>query len=154
VVRERREEAERLHARRHELAQVLGDLGGVRRRQRRDSGAGVGFHGAWTSCYQKCSAVGSLRYQNCSGMLEGMAVRGSRTGRRVMKVLDVLGRRWSLRVLWELRDGPLNFRALRAACDLVSPSSLNRRLAELRELGVVEAREDLGYSLTPAGGEL
>jgi len=88
-------------------------------------------------------------------MLEAMAtVRGSRTGRPVMKVLDFLGRRWSLRILWELRDGPLSFRALRAACDDVSPSSLNRRLAELRELGAVEAREELGYTLTQAGGEL
>ena len=87
-------------------------------------------------------------------MLGAMAVRGSRTGRPVMVVLDVLGRRWSLRILWELREGPLSFRALRAACDDVSPSSLNRRLAELRELGVVEAREEVGYALTPAGGEL
>lgn len=90
-------------------------------------------------------------------MLKAMAVRGSRTGRPVMVVLDVLGRRWSLRILWELRDGPLSFRALRAACDDVSPSSLNRRLAELRELGVVEtreAREEAGYALTPAGSDL
>ena len=28
-------------------------------------------------------------------------VRGSRTGRPIMVVLDVLGRRWALRVLWE-----------------------------------------------------
>ena len=87
-------------------------------------------------------------------MLEIMAVRGSRTGRPVMKVLDVLGRRWSLRILWELRDGPLSFRALRAACDDVSPSSLNRRLAELRELGVLESREEAGYALTRAGNDL
>lgn len=87
-------------------------------------------------------------------MLKAMAVRGSRTGRPVMVVLDVLGRRWSLRILWELRDGPLTFRALRAACDDVSPSSLNRRLAELRELGVVETRDDSGYALTPAGSAL
>jgi DNA-binding HxlR family transcriptional regulator len=83
-----------------------------------------------------------------------MAVRGSRTGRPVMKVLDVLGRRWSLRILWELRNGPLSFRALQAACDQVSPSSLNRRLAELRDLGVVESRDEAGYDLTRGGGEL
>ncbi|MCA9535849.1 MAG: helix-turn-helix transcriptional regulator [Myxococcales bacterium] len=82
-----------------------------------------------------------------------MSVRGSKTGRPVMRVLDVLGRRWSLRVLWELRDGPLTFRGLRDACDDVSPSSLNQRLADLRALGVVEAGED-GYALTSAGREL
>jgi DNA-binding HxlR family transcriptional regulator len=70
-----------------------------------------------------------------------------------MRVLDVLGRRWSLRVLWELRDGPRTFRALRAACDDVSPSSLNQRLAELRELGAIELGDD-GYALTAAGQRL
>jgi DNA-binding HxlR family transcriptional regulator len=70
-----------------------------------------------------------------------------------MRVLDLLGRRWALRALWELRDGPRTFRALRRACDDVSPSSLNQRLAELRALGVVALGED-GYGLTPAGSEL
>jgi DNA-binding HxlR family transcriptional regulator len=70
-----------------------------------------------------------------------------------MRVLDVLGRRWALRILWELRTGPQTFRALRAACDDVSPSSLNQRLAELRALGAIERRED-GYALSRAGGRL
>jgi DNA-binding HxlR family transcriptional regulator len=70
-----------------------------------------------------------------------------------MRVLDLLGRRWALRALWELRDGPRTFRALREACDDVSPSSLNQRLAELRGLGVVDLGDD-GYELTPAGVRL
>jgi DNA-binding HxlR family transcriptional regulator len=70
-----------------------------------------------------------------------------------MRVLDVLGRRWALRALWELRDGPRTFRALREACDDVSPSSLNQRLIELRALGVVALGED-GYGLTPSGVRL
>jgi DNA-binding HxlR family transcriptional regulator len=82
-----------------------------------------------------------------------MAVRGSKSGRPVMRVLDVLGRRWSLRVLWELRAGPLTFRALRAACDEVSPSSLNKRLAELRALGAIELT-DVGYALGARGAAL
>ncbi|MFT3841878.1 MAG: helix-turn-helix domain-containing protein [Myxococcaceae bacterium] len=82
-----------------------------------------------------------------------MRVRGSKTGRPVMKVLDLLGRRWSLRVLWELRDGPLTFRALRAACEDVSPTSLNERLAELRDLGAIEAGE-AGYQLSASGRSL
>ena len=78
----------------------------------------------------------------------------SRTSRRpIMRVLDRLGRRWALRVLWELRDGPRTFRALREACDDVSPSSLNQRLAELRALGVVELGDD-GYGLTASGVRL
>jgi len=70
-----------------------------------------------------------------------------------MRVLDVLGRRWALRVLWELRAGPRTFRALREACDDVSPSSLNQRLADLRELGAVELG-DAGFGLTVAGRRL
>jgi DNA-binding HxlR family transcriptional regulator len=70
-----------------------------------------------------------------------------------MRVLDLLGRRWALRALWELRDGSRTFRALREACDDVSPSSLNQRLAELRGLGVVDLGDD-GYGLTPAGVRL
>src|SRR5678815_5523058 len=74
----------------------------------------------------------------------------ARSRRPVMQVLELLGRRWALRVLWELRDGPRTFRALRQACDDVSPSSLNQRLTELRGLGVVDLGED-GYGLTPSG---
>jgi DNA-binding HxlR family transcriptional regulator len=70
-----------------------------------------------------------------------------------MRMLDALGRRWALRALWELRDGPRTFRALREACDDVSPSSLNQRLTELRALGVVALGED-GYGLTPSGVRL
>src|SRR5215475_12344751 len=79
--------------------------------------------------------------------------RSRRSRRPVMRVLDLLGRRWALRALWELRDGPLTFRALREACDDVSPSSLNQRLRELRALGVVALGED-GYVLTPSGVRL
>jgi DNA-binding HxlR family transcriptional regulator len=80
-------------------------------------------------------------------------VRGSKTGRPVMQALDVLGRRWSLRILWELREGARNFRTLREACDDVSPTSLSQRLTDLRELGVVDST-DSGYVLTDAGREL
>lgn len=81
-------------------------------------------------------------------------VRGSRSGRPIMAVLDLLGRRWMLRILWQLRDGPLTFRALRASCDAVSPSVLNTRLAEMRGAGLVESRADEGYALTREGNEL
>ncbi|MDW4746786.1 winged helix-turn-helix transcriptional regulator, partial [Escherichia coli] len=60
-------------------------------------------------------------------------VRGSRTGRPIMALLDLLGRRWTLRILWELRDGALTSRALRTACDEASPTILQTRLTELRE---------------------
>jgi DNA-binding HxlR family transcriptional regulator len=71
-----------------------------------------------------------------------------------MALLDLLGRRWSLRVLWELRDGqPSTFRDLQARCDSMSPSVLNERLGELREAGIVEAGGG-GYQLTEEGASL
>ena len=80
-------------------------------------------------------------------------MRVGKTTRPVMRVLDVLGRRWSLRILWELRGPSRTFRALREACDDVSPSSLNQRIRDLRELGVVESKAD-GYALTSSGRRL
>ncbi len=70
-----------------------------------------------------------------------------------MVALDVLGRRWMLRVLWELHQQPHGFRSLQAACERVSPTVLNTRLRELRELDLVERTEE-GYALTRAGAEL
>jgi DNA-binding HxlR family transcriptional regulator len=69
-----------------------------------------------------------------------------------MAVLDLLGRRATLRVLWELRDTTLNFRALQDAAE-TNPSILNTRLKELREFGVVE-HGDGGYKLTASGNAL
>ncbi len=77
-------------------------------------------------------------------------VRGSSTGRPIMRLFDVLGERWTLRILWELKQETLNFRALRERCDKVSPTSLNKRLKVLRELNLVVHDEE-GYSLSDTG---
>jgi DNA-binding HxlR family transcriptional regulator len=70
-----------------------------------------------------------------------------------MALLDLLGRRWSLRILWELRNEALTSRALRAACDEASPTVLQSRLDELRDADFI-ALGDGGYALTPLGREL
>lgn len=71
-----------------------------------------------------------------------------------MAALDLLGRRWSLRILWELAGGPLGARALRARCDDMSTSVLYARLAELVEAGLVRTNADGAYELTPLGADL
>jgi len=81
-------------------------------------------------------------------------VRGSRSGRPIMVLLDLLGRRWSLRILWELRGQPLTSRALRGACDEASPTVLQARLTDLRQAGFVELVRAEGYRLTVLGREL
>ncbi|HEX8205448.1 MAG TPA: helix-turn-helix domain-containing protein [Solirubrobacteraceae bacterium] len=69
----------------------------------------------------------------------------------IADLMDVLGRRWTLRVLWDLRDGPRRFKDLQA--EEISTSVLTQRLRELEEAGIVERRDD-GYALTPRGEEL
>jgi len=68
--------------------------------------------------------------------------------------LELAGRRWALRIVWELRVGPLNFRALRLACGGISPSVMQRRLHELREQGIIEKIPGLGYRLSASGEKL
>jgi DNA-binding HxlR family transcriptional regulator len=70
-----------------------------------------------------------------------------------MALLDLLGRRWALRVIWELREETLTFRELQARCGQISSSVLNQRLAELRAAGILEPRSD-GYALTDEGVRL
>jgi DNA-binding HxlR family transcriptional regulator len=83
------------------------------------------------------------------------AVRGSTSGRPIMTLLELLGRRWSLRIIWELRDErSLTSRALRIACDDASPTVLQTRLTELREAGFVELIPASGYRLTELGKDL
>lgn len=68
--------------------------------------------------------------------------------------LALSGHRWAFRVVWELRVGPLNFRALQAACGGISPSVLQHRLHELRHYEVIEMIPDLGYRLSRTGEHL
>jgi DNA-binding HxlR family transcriptional regulator len=72
----------------------------------------------------------------------------------MMALLDLLGRRWTLRVLWELREGdPATFRELQKRCDGMSSSVLAQRLAEMSEAGIVSG-SDSGYALTAEGRSL
>lgn len=80
-------------------------------------------------------------------------VRGSKTGRPIMVLLDLLGRRWTLRIVWELREEARRFRELQEAIG-ASPTIINTRLAELREARLVELDAASGYRLTALGREL
>jgi DNA-binding HxlR family transcriptional regulator len=71
-----------------------------------------------------------------------------------MAAMDLLGRRWALRILWELRQEPLGARALRSRCDQMSSSVLYERLGELTEAGLVAQDENGAYSLTGLGMSL
>ena len=68
-----------------------------------------------------------------------------------MAVLDLFGRRWNLRIIWELRHGAVGFRALQQRCDNMSSSVLRQRLTELVDARLVEQQPDTTYALTELG---
>jgi DNA-binding HxlR family transcriptional regulator len=70
-----------------------------------------------------------------------------------MALLDLLGRRWTLRIIWELREEPLTFRELQARCEDMSSSVLSQRLADIAEADITESAHG-GYRLTPEGRRL
>lgn len=72
-----------------------------------------------------------------------------------MASFDLLGRRWTLRIVCELASGTLRFTELRRRVDGMSTSVLAVRLRELSDALLVEQEAtgkyqltDLGYSLT------
>ena len=73
--------------------------------------------------------------------------------RPVESVLDLLGRRWALRLIWELRRSSLSFSELRRQTE-ISPSVLSTRLEELARAGVVERDSGRRYRLSGRGREL
>lgn len=72
----------------------------------------------------------------------------------VSQLLSLLEARYAMRVLWALRDGhPQTFRLLQDSVGGITPNTLNTRLKELREAGLVTHGND-GYIVTPMGVDL
>lgn len=77
-------------------------------------------------------------------------VRGSTSGVAIMAVFDLLGRKWNMRIMWELNTASLSFRGLQEQCDGMSPSVLNTRIKQLTEAKLVYTTSE-GYKLTELG---
>ena len=71
-----------------------------------------------------------------------------------MAAMDLLGRRWALRLLWELRGEPIGARALLDRCEGLSSSVLYDRLRELAAAGLIVQGPSDRYRLTPSGRSL
>ena len=72
----------------------------------------------------------------------------------ISQLLALLEARYALRVLWALRDGHAQtFRLLQDSVGGITPNTLNTRIKELREAGLVGHGSD-GYSLTLSGQDL
>lgn len=83
----------------------------------------------------------------------GKKVRGSESGKPMMALLDLLGKRWALGIIWQLNDDSLTFRELQDRCYSISPGVLNTRIKELRNAEIIERTLD-GYQLTTRGKDL
>jgi DNA-binding HxlR family transcriptional regulator len=73
--------------------------------------------------------------------------------RPVEDALELLGRRWALRLVWELRRSTLSFSELRRRTQ-ISPSVLSSRLEELVGAGIFEQDSGRRYRLSGRGREL
>ena len=72
----------------------------------------------------------------------------------MQQLLALLEARYAIRVLWALRDGhPQTFRLLQDSVGGITPNTLNTRIKELREAGLVNHGSE-GYVVTPAGSDL
>lgn len=72
----------------------------------------------------------------------------------ISQLLDLLEARYCMRVLWALKDGhPQTFRLLQDSVGGITPNTLNTRIKELREAGLMHHAGD-GYCITPTGQDL
>lgn len=78
----------------------------------------------------------------------------SKENAAVFQLFEKLECRYALRVLWALRDGhPQTFRLLQDSVGGITPNTLNTRIKELREVGLIDHGSD-GYAVTAAGSDL
>ena len=78
----------------------------------------------------------------------------SKENAAINQLFEKLECRYALRVLWALRDGhPQTFRLLQDSVGGITPNTLNTRIKELRECGLLEHGSD-GYIVTLTGQDL
>jgi DNA-binding HxlR family transcriptional regulator len=78
----------------------------------------------------------------------------SKDNAAVNQLFERLECRYAMRVLWALRDGhPQTFRLLQDSVGGITPNTLNTRIKELREAGMLDHGSD-GYTVTPVGLDL
>ncbi len=78
----------------------------------------------------------------------------SKENTAINQLFERLERRYALRVLWALRDGhPQTFRLLQDSVGGITPNTLNTRIKELREAGLLDHGTE-GYIVTASGADL
>jgi len=74
--------------------------------------------------------------------------------RPIMQLIDILGKKWVLRILWELKASPCTFRELQSRCGDLSPTIINTRIKDLCETQLIYKSPESGYKLSQNGCEL
>jgi DNA-binding HxlR family transcriptional regulator len=78
----------------------------------------------------------------------------SKENAAIGELLRLLESRYAIRVLWALKDGHAQtFRLLQDSVGGITPNTLNTRIKELREAGLVNHVKE-GYVLTFSGVDL
>ena len=78
----------------------------------------------------------------------------ARENAAISQLLELLEARYAIRVLWALRDGHAQtFRLLQDSVGGITPNTLNTRIRQLREAGLVNHGSD-GYVVTAWGTDL
>lgn len=78
----------------------------------------------------------------------------ARDAAAISQLLSLLESRYAIRVLWALKDGhPQTFRLLQDSVGGITPNTLNTRIKELRQAGLMSHGHD-GYIVTPSGADL
>ncbi len=78
----------------------------------------------------------------------------SKENASISQLFELLEARYALRVLWALKDGHAQtFRLLQDSVGSITPNTLNTRIKELREAGLMTHGTD-GYVVTPSGTDL
>ena len=78
----------------------------------------------------------------------------SKENASVNQLLSLLESRYAIRVMWALRDGHAQtFRLLQDSIGGITPNTLNTRIKELREAGLLTHGSD-GYVVTAVGADL
>ena len=78
----------------------------------------------------------------------------SKENAAIGQLLSLLESRYAIRVLWALKDGHAQtFRLLQDSVGGITPNTLNTRIKELREAGLVNHGSE-GYVVTSSGADL
>jgi len=78
----------------------------------------------------------------------------SKENAAISQLLSLLESRYAIRVLWALKDGHAQtFRLLQDSVGGITPNTLNTRIKELRQAGLLDHASN-GYLITPLGADL